>query len=219
MKVACPPGMSKHESAWQAALPPSRAPLLDNIRTDVCVVGAGIAGLTTAYLLARAGRKVVVLDDGPIGAGMTQMTSGHLTCMLDDRYFELERVHGTHGARLAAESHAAAIDRIEANVAEERIDCDFARVEGYLFLAAGDRVETLDKELAAAHRAGLSGVQKRERAPFSSFDSGPCLCIPRQARLHALKYLAGLAAAIERLGGRIFTGTHVTAVEGGSPAI
>src|ERR671915_2156850 len=112
--------MSRHESIWGAtAETPLCAPLAEDVHVNVCVVGAGIAGLTTAYLLAKAGRSVALLDDGPLGGGMTQMTSGHLTNMMDDRYFELERLHGRRGARLAAESHTAAIERIEALVREE----------------------------------------------------------------------------------------------------
>jgi glycine/D-amino acid oxidase-like deaminating enzyme/nitrite reductase/ring-hydroxylating ferredoxin subunit len=148
---------------------------------------------------------------------MTQMTSAHLTHAIDDRYYELERLHGRIGARLAAESHTAAIERIEAIAREESIDCDFARVDGYLFPAEGDRVETLQKELEAAHRAGLSQATMVERSP--AFDTGPCLRFPRQAQFHPLKYLAGLTQALHRYGGRVFTGTHVDAIEGGAPAL
>ena len=107
--------------------------LAENERADVCVVGAGIAGLSTAYLLTRAGKSVIVLDDGPIVSGETERTTAHLVNALDDRFFELERLHGEKGARLAAESHTAAVDTIERLVREEGIDCDFARVDGYLF--------------------------------------------------------------------------------------
>jgi len=189
------------------------------MQVDVCIVGAGIAGLTVAYLLAKAGKQVAVVDDGPVGGGMTQMTSGHLTHMLDDRYFELERLRGQNDARLAAESHTAAIDCIESLARDEKIDCDFARVDGYLFLAEGDSAETLEKELAAAHRAGLGEVTRVERAPFGSFASGPCLRFPRQAQFHPLKYLAGLAKAVSGRGGRILTGAHADRIEGGAPAI
>src|SRR3954466_5157274 len=126
--------MTRHESIWSAtAAAAPGAPLSENLQVGVCVVGAGIAGLTTAYLLAKAGRSVAVLDDGPVGGGMSQMTSGHLTNMLDDRYYELEKLHGEDGARLAAESHTAAVDRIEAIAAEEAIACDFSRLDGFLF--------------------------------------------------------------------------------------
>jgi glycine/D-amino acid oxidase-like deaminating enzyme/nitrite reductase/ring-hydroxylating ferredoxin subunit len=210
--------MSLHASVWQAtAEMPVCPPLQEDLHVQVCVVGAGIAGLSTAYLLAKAGKSVAVIDDGPIAGGMTQMTSAHLTHAIDDRYYELERLHGRIGARLAAESHTAAIERIEAIVREENIGCDFARVDGYLFLAEGDRVETLEKELDAAQRAGLSRVRRVERAP--AFDSGPCLCFPNQGQFHPLKYLAGLTQALHRHGGRVFTGTHVDAIEGGTPAL
>src|SRR5947208_7257753 len=95
---------------------PSDGALATNTSADVCIVGAGIAGMTTAYLLAREGKRVVVLDDGPIGGGMTSRTTAHLVNALDDRFYELERLHGEKGARLAAESHSAAIDRVEAMV-------------------------------------------------------------------------------------------------------
>ena len=123
-------------SIWMAtAEVPARSPLTENTHADVCIVGAGIAGMTTAYLLAREGRAVVVLDDGRIGGGMTERTTAHLSNAIDDRYVEIERLHGEKGARLAADSHTAAIDRIEAIVAEEGIECDFERLDGYLFLA------------------------------------------------------------------------------------
>src|SRR5688572_7308852 len=131
-------------------------------------VCAGIAGLTTAYLLARSGKHVAVLDDGPVAGGMTQATTAHITNMLDDRYFEVEKVHGRECARLAADSHTAAIDRIETIVRQERIDCDFTRLDGYLYLAEGDTRATLERELEAAHRAGLRAVRLVERAPYTS---------------------------------------------------
>ena len=83
--------------------PPSEKALNQNTSTNVVIVGAGIAGLTTAYLLARAGKAVIVLDDGPIGGGMTARTTAHLTCALDDRFYELERLFGEDRSRLAAQ--------------------------------------------------------------------------------------------------------------------
>ena len=212
--------MARHEPLWAAtAQVPEFPPLSQPLHADACVIGAGIAGLTAAYFLAKAGRSVIVLDDGPIGGGQTCATSAHLTNMHDDRYFEVERLHGRDGARLAAESHTAAVDMIERICRVEGIECEFKRVDGYLFLAAGDRPQTLDKELEAAHRAGLRSVSRVDRAPFASFDTGPCLRFPNIARFHPLKYLAGLARAIETMGGRIFTGTHASRVEGGTPAL
>src|SRR6266508_4325635 len=112
-------------SVWVAtAATPSENPLSSDTSADVCVIGAGIAGLTTAYLLSREGKNVIVLDDGPIGGGMTARTTAHLTNAIDDRFYELERLFGEEGSRLAAQSHTAAIDLVEAIVRDERIDCE-----------------------------------------------------------------------------------------------
>src|SRR5688500_17324138 len=147
------------QSVWMATADmPSEPPLPGDVSTDVCVVGAGIAGLTTAYRLAKAGHNVVVIDDGLTADGETCRTTAHLVNALDDRFYELERVHGADGARLAAESHTAAIDEIERIVREESIDCDFTRLDGYLFAPPDGDVSELDQELEAAHRAGLVGI-------------------------------------------------------------
>src|SRR5919204_4866064 len=108
--------------------------LTRHISVDVVIVGAGISGMTTAYLLTRAGKTVAVIDDGNIGSGETGRTTAHITHALDDRYYHIEKVHGKKGAKLAAESHTAAIDMIESIVTSESIDCDFERLDGYLFL-------------------------------------------------------------------------------------
>ena len=211
-------GSGATASVWMGAADvPSRPALAKDITADVCVVGAGIAGLTTAYLLAEEGQAIVVLDDGPIAGGETSRTTAHLVNALDDRYFELESMHGEKGARLAAESHSAAIDRIEAIVAKENIECDFERLDGYLFVPPGESTDVLDKELEATHRAGLTDVERVSRAPLEHFDTGACLRFPRQAQFHPLKYLDALARAIEKKGGHIFNQTHAEEFKDGAP--
>ena len=208
------------QTSWFATIPslPSFAPLTGSTTTDVVVVGAGIAGLTTAYLLGRAGKKVVVIEDGEIGSGETGRTTAHLSNALDDRYTTLEQLFGKEGARLAAESHGAAINQIEEIVKREKIDCDFERLNGYLFLPKDGKVKELDEELEATHRAGLANVQRLPDAGVQGFTTGECLVFPNQGQFHILKYLAGLANAITRQGGRIFTHTHASKVKGGSSA-
>lgn len=206
-------------SVWAAtANTPEKPPLSKDTSANVCIIGAGIAGLTIAYLLARESKAVIVLDDGPIGGGMTVRTTAHLTNALDDRFYELERLFSEVGSHLAAQSHTAAIDRVEGIVREERIDCEFERVDGYLFIPPDGRMKVLEDELAATHRAGLTAVRRLDRAPLESFDTGPCLYFPRQGQFHPLKYLTGLARAIEREGGHIFTNTHADEIEGGADA-
>src|SRR5205823_6164428 len=147
-------------SAWMAnAEMPRHGPLTKDLTADLCIVGAGIAGMTTAYLLARRGKSVVVVDDGQVGSGQTQRTTAHLSNAVDDRYYEIERLHGKESARIVAESHTTAIDEIERIVRQEAIDCDFERLDGFLFVPPGEAAEPLEEELAAARRAGLSDVE------------------------------------------------------------
>src|ERR687890_2660150 len=125
------------EPSWYANIeqPIKFAKLANNIPSseggepvDVVVIGGGIAGLTTAYLVSKSGKKVVVIEDGYIGSGETSRTTAHITHALDDRYYNLEKRHGVQGARIAAESHTAAINLIESLIKEEKIDCDFERL-------------------------------------------------------------------------------------------
>ena len=206
-------------SIWAATAGVEAAPpLTGDTQADACIVGAGIAGLTTAYELARSGRGVVVLDQADVCAGQTARTTGHLCDAIDDRFHELARLHGEDGARLAAQSHRAAVDRIEAICREENIDCDFKRVDGYLVIGenASDPDE-LEKEHAAAQRAGLD-VEWIDAPPGALSVFGRALRFPRQAQFHATKYMEGLARAVERHGGRIHGLARVVRVRGGADA-
>ena len=197
---------------------PSPPPLEKNLKTDVCIVGAGIAGLSTAYLLTRAGRKVVVIDDGTIASGQTQLTTAHVSNVPDVRYTEIERARGTEMMRRAAEALTAALHRIESNVEEEHIDCDFRRVDAYLFLKPGDSDDVLEKELRAAQDTKVIRVGRVPRAPLPSFDTGPCLRFQGQAQFQPLRYLAQLTSAIQSRGGEIYGHTHATSIAGGKTA-
>ncbi|MFZ5662144.1 MAG: FAD-dependent oxidoreductase [Pseudomonadota bacterium] len=199
------------ESIWLAR---HRAPILPELHdthADVCILGAGIAGLTCALCLLQEGRQVRVLEREAIGAGETLRTSAHLANALDDRFWQLEEWFGEDGARLAAESHGAAIDWIERFVRARGLDCGFARVDGYLF-AHGAPPEELDREHAAARRAGLR--VERLDAGLPGVPLGPALRFADQARLDIDRYLDALAGAVRELGGRIERAKAV-AVEGG----
>src|SRR5436190_6786354 len=198
------------DSLWRKLHPPrERGPLVEDEETAVCVVGAGIAGLATAYQLLKDGRQVTILDAGSIGGGETAHTTAHLASALDDRYFEIERMHGTDGARIAYDSHATAIQWFEKTAADEGIDCDFASVDGYLFLPPGGDPSILDRELEAVHRVGLADAEMLPRSPLLHFDTGRCIRFPRQAQIDPLAFIEGLTTAIERLGGLIHGETHV----------
>jgi glycine/D-amino acid oxidase-like deaminating enzyme/nitrite reductase/ring-hydroxylating ferredoxin subunit len=200
-------------SWYKDAKVPKYKSLRGKTHADVCVVGAGIAGLTTAYLLAKEGKSVVVLDEGPIGSGQTGRTSAHLASAIDDRFVEIERMHGTPATRLAYQSHATAIDTIEQICRREKIDCEFKRLNGLLSSVASDPPDFLEQEYAAAKRAGA----RVHKLKSGGLGNGPCLRFAKQARFQPLLYLIGLANTYTRLGGRIFTGKRVMDVQGVDP--
>jgi len=209
---------SSTESTWsrRTQVRCTAHPLPARSSTDVCIVGGGITGLTTAYLLARAGSRVVVLESGELGSGETCRTTAHLASALDDRFVRLEQLHGAEGARLAAESHAEAIDAIEHILKSEAIDCDFTRVNGYLYLGPSDTRADLEREAQAAQRAGLT-VELLETPVGPPLAAGPCLRFANQAQFDPLRYLQGLVWAIERLGGLLYEHAHVEKCQAGTP--
>ena len=178
------------------------AELNKTVKTDIGIVGAGIAGLTTAYLLLKEGRKVAIVDDGAIGSGET---SAHLTYVLDRRLKDLVQIHGEQKIKLALESHEIAIDTIEKICEQEKIKCDFKRVDGYLFLGRDGKSETLKEEFEKYKELGFK--VSRQKSKF-----GLRIIFHNQARFHLGKYLRGLTDAVLRKGGKIFT-DHVTKIK------
>jgi len=206
-------------SFWQDRIPPRvETALSENLTTEVCVLGAGIAGLTTAYLLLREGRSVIVLDQSTPGNGETARTTAHLASAIDDRYTELVHRRGHDIARLAGESHRAAIDFIERTAQEEKIECGFRRVDGYLFAGEGQRPEALREEFEATRSVGQP-VEWTTQPPGNLAFLGNCLLFPNQAQFSPLQYLHGLREAIIRAGGRIYSDTRALSIDEGAELI
>lgn len=199
-------------SYWTDSVEPIKfKPLDQNLKTDTVIIGGGIAGLSTAYCLAKAGKKVVVVEDGFIGSGETGRTTAHLVNALDDRYGEIERVLGEEKCRLAAESHTEAINFIESVVREESIDCDFTRVDGFLFLHPSDDPKTIEVEFKITNKYGIR-TEKIQRVPGVATEEGVCLKFPDQAQFNPLKYLGGLCDYLVRVGVSIYTETHIKGI-------
>jgi glycine/D-amino acid oxidase-like deaminating enzyme/nitrite reductase/ring-hydroxylating ferredoxin subunit len=203
----------KNVSYWTDTIehPLSYSPLNENLETDVVIVGGGLAGLSVAYCLSAAGKKVIVVEDGFVGSGETGRTTAQLVTALDDRYYELERIYGENDTKIIANSHKAAIDFVEQTIKKENIDCEFQRVNGYLFLHPTDKKDSLRKELKSALKAGLD-VLELDKVPDVLIHAGKCIRFANQAQFHPMKYLNGLCKAIEKNGGRIFTETHAAKI-------
>jgi glycine/D-amino acid oxidase-like deaminating enzyme/nitrite reductase/ring-hydroxylating ferredoxin subunit len=203
-------------SLWQTDIILSdMMPLKKSISTEVCVIGAGISGLMTAYFLQKKGYKVVVIDKDDLGFDETALSTAHLASALDDGFVQLIKWHGRDGARLAYQSHKEAIDIIEEVARIENIECDFKRVEGYLFLGPEQDKEFLERELTACQEIGIDEVALISQPEAAFFESGMCLRFTEQAQFHPLKFLNGLCERIRAHGGAIYTNTKVVSVHAG----
>lgn len=191
---------------WRSiALP--RFPRLDrNLRVDVVVIGGGISGITTAYLLKQAGHKVALLERHRLAGMDTGHTTAHLTCVTDKRLTSLVRWYGEDHARAAWDAGIAAIDQIYHNVEQEGIDCDFRWVPVYLHTPLRQpEVRPADRKqlVAEAELAGKLGFPARflEAVPYVG---RPGMELANQALFHPRKYLRELVRRIPGGGSYVF---------------
>ncbi|MEU3254305.1 FAD-dependent oxidoreductase [Streptomyces sp. NPDC006997] len=204
-------------SYWLDTLPPGDpAPPPDgDLTVDVAVVGAGIAGLSTAWELVRRGRGVAVLEADRIAAGVTGHTTAKLSAQHTLVYDRLRRTRGADGARLYARSQTEAIRYAAQTVAELGIDCDWEDTDAYTFARDPAQVPTLRAEATAAREAGLPAEFVTETA--LPFPVAGAVRVAEQAQFHPRKYLLGLADGIRRLGGQLYEGTRVVGLKEGEP--
>ena len=186
---------------------PRYAALDRDLDVDVVVVGAGLTGLTAAYLLQRAGKKVAVLERMRVGGVDSMATTAHVTCVTDTGLAELVKTFGRDHAQAVWDAGFAAIEQIEAIVGTERIDCHWKRVSGVKHLPlegeSQDDVKTLQEDARLARELGFD-AEFVEQAPFAK---RPGVVFGGQARFHPRKYLHALAERITRSGSFVFEKT------------
>ena len=189
------------------------AKLEESTEADVCVLGAGIAGLTTACLVAEQGRSVIVLDDGPPLGGESSRTTGHLNDYPDDGLREIEDHHGTDGLKMYVESFTRAIGMIESLAEEAGVPESVVRIPGYVAVSEeGHGQAWLQEELNAAERIGYP-LETIDRVPTPTGPDTRGLRIPDQGRLDAGVYLKGLLALARSRGVEVHGGTHVSSMQ------
>ena len=212
---------AEHESYWLASAPVtpgnSHPPLEPGSRTetDVVVVGGGIAGLCTAWELARAGRRVTVVEADRIAAGVTGHTTAKVTAQHSLIYDDLRRRHGAEGARLYARSQQDAIEHLVSVVGELGVDCDLERVPAYTWAESAEQDEKVRAEAEAAAEAGLPASYVTD-TPLP-FPVRGAVRVADQAQFHPRRYLLALAEDLVRRGGRIAERTRVVGLEEGEP--
>lgn len=205
-------------SLWLATAPPHEPrPALAGSggHADVVVLGAGVAGLTTGYLLARAGVDVVLLEATEVGAGATGHTTAKVTAAHGLCYDDLRSRHDRDTASAYAALNTRAIRQIEEIAAREGIDCGWRRRDAYTYTQDPSRAADLAAEAEAAREAGLDAHFVAE-TPLP-FDIAGAVLVRDQAEFHPVEWLLGLLAATERAGARVHEHSRVVEVSAGDP--
>lgn len=213
-----PTGNSR-PSYWIETTPETAyPPVQGDARADVVIVGGGIVGLTSAYLLAKAGRSVLVVDRERIAMAETGHTTAHLQIVLDTRLRDLVPRFGLKGAKLGWDSQMEAVRLIESIARDERIACELVRTDAYLY-ANPSKPEDADMLREEIRLARKIGYEAHEADPGEvPYGAAFAVRFPDQGKFHVRKYLLGVARAAERMGARIHEGTEVAAIEEGAPA-
>jgi glycine/D-amino acid oxidase-like deaminating enzyme/nitrite reductase/ring-hydroxylating ferredoxin subunit len=205
------------KSVWlsETALP-TYPKLTNDLQTDVAVVGAGITGITTAYLLAEKGLKVVLVDAGQLANGTTGHTTAKITAQHDLVYDEFIAHFGEEKTRLYYEANYAALNFIKKMVVNHAIPCQFKEEDAYIYTVEEANVGKIAAESKAYEKLGIPGGYL-EQAPLP-FQTRAAIVMNKQAQFDPIPFLKHLTQAFIQLGGQIYEQTTVVGVEKGTPA-
>lgn len=185
--------------------------LKNNIQADVCIVGGGLTGISTAYYLSKQGKKVVLLEKDRICSRTSSGTTGKLTSQHGLIYKYLEDEHGKENAKKYFEANEEAIKNIEKIISIENIDCDFEKKNAYVYTCFEEDVEKIKEEIEATKKIGINSefVQKID-LPFEILGA---IKFQNQAQFHPVKYAYGLIKSIINNNGKIYEKSKVLNIE------
>ena len=206
-----------NRSYWLERAKAGYPPLSTTVAVDVAVIGAGITGVTAAHLLKRAGKTVALVEAAGIGHGATGYTTAKLTVGQSLVYRNLIDSFDVETARGYARSNQEAIERVEALVREEAIECDFERASNFVYTESAEKAEELEQEVEAARAAGIDAVLTTETD--LPYPVRAAIRVDDQAQFHPWKYVAALARAVAGEGSHVFELTRARHVRSGDPCV
>jgi glycine/D-amino acid oxidase-like deaminating enzyme/nitrite reductase/ring-hydroxylating ferredoxin subunit len=211
-----PATTSAAESLWLAtAPPPGHGPLERDVHVDVAVIGGGIAGVTTALLLKRAGARVAIVEAHAVGSGATGCTTAKVSALQSTILSTIRSRHGDDAAATYADASVAAVDKVSELAAAEGAECDIERRPAYTYAADESELDSVDAELEAARRAGLA--VERVDGPDLPYATAGAVRLDLQLQFHPVKYARGLAASVDGDGSHVFEDTRARGVDAGTP--
>lgn len=179
----------------------------DKLETEVCIIGAGIFGLTCAYYLSKLGYKVIVLEKDKIGEKATGHTTGKITSQHGLFYDYLTNSYSQKFAKDYLFANEQAIKNIKKIIDEENIKCDFEYKNNYVYSTSKEDLISIKKEIKTVQNLGYDcEFVTKTGLPF---ETPGAICFKNQAQFHPLKYLSGLCKCIIKNNGNIFTNTTV----------
>jgi len=201
------------QSLWQNGMPdyvPQHKTIPDGI-FDILIVGGGMAGISTALQLQKAGKSCIVAEAHTLGFGTTGGTTSHLNTLLDNPYNQVETDFGENNAQLLSEVTRKALDLIKSNIQEHHISCEHSELPGYLYSQNDEQTKELEKIFEASKKAGVE-ISYTDNIPVPiPFERA--IVVERQGQFHPTQYLFGIAKAFESMGGVILQGCRVEDAE------
>ena len=189
----------------------SNGELKEDASADVCIIGAGISGITTAYYLTKRGYKVIVIEKDEIGQGVTGHTTAKITSQHNLIYHYLSKQYGIKFAKKYYEANEEAIKNIEDIIRENNIDCDFERKDNYIYTINEKNVAKIEEEYESVKYINID-AKKVDKTDLP-FDIKMGIEFKNQAQFNPLKYLKGLVKYILENKGRIYINTLCTDIK------